>query len=46
MGDNEVFNFVNLSDPVWETLTIELDRIGQRSEEDTRQWKAQLKLQH
>ena len=46
MEDNKVFNFVNSSDPVWETPTVELARIGQRSEEDTRKWQAQLNLQH
>ena len=45
IGDVEEVSVVDVCDPVWETPTVEVARIGQGSEEDIRQQQAELKLQ-
>ena len=45
IGDAEEVSVVNVSDSVWKTLTVEVARIGQGSEEDIRQRQAELKPQ-
>ena len=45
IGDVEEVLVIDISDPVWETPTVEVARIGQGSEEDIRQRKVELKPQ-
>ena len=45
VGDVEEVSVVNASDPVWETPTVEVAKIGQGSEENIRQRQVELKPQ-
>ena len=45
IGDIEEVSVVDFSDPVWKTQSVDVARISQWSEEETRQCKVQLKPQ-